>query len=152
MFTDDMELFSYLDIKQYIGNHHVHRVDQFTMTHSIEGRFPFLDHNVIEAAARIPTKYKIQNTTQKKVLRDVAAKYIAPSCLAMKKKGFGLPLQKWYSNELKEMAEDSLSDLRKRQFFNTKEFDKVTASGAVNQKWQLVMTELWLKKFIDEGF
>jgi asparagine synthase (glutamine-hydrolysing) len=143
---------SYLDIKNYIGNHHVHRVDQFTMAHSLEGRFPFLDHNLIEACARIPSRYKIQHGVQKKVLRNVAAKYIHPSCLAMKKKGFGLPLANWYSNELNVLAKHSLENLKKRKIFNDKALNLIIDRGSVTHKWQLVMTELWMREFIDKSF
>jgi asparagine synthase (glutamine-hydrolysing) len=59
-FTDPVEAFSYMDLMNYIGNHQVHRVDQFTMAHSIEGRFTFLDHNLIVASFTIPTDYKLK--------------------------------------------------------------------------------------------
>jgi asparagine synthase (glutamine-hydrolysing) len=151
-FSDDIELLSYLDIKHYIGNHHVHRIDQFTMAHGVEGRFPFLDHHLIEASARIPSKYKIQPGVQKKVLRNVASKYIHPSCLSMKKKGFGLPLARWYSDELNVLAQDALEGLKKRSIFNITAVDSIISHGSVTHKWQLVMTELWMRSFIDTSF
>ena len=151
IFSDDIELLSYLDIKSYIGNHHVHRVDQFTMHFSIEGRFPFLDHNLIEKVFTIPTKYKINNGVQKYVLRKVAQKYIAPECLVMKKKGFGLPLEYWFENELKELTKAAIISLKKRDIFKAESIDYIMRFGSITQKWHLVMFELWYKKFIEEG-
>jgi asparagine synthase (glutamine-hydrolysing) len=150
-FTDDIEHISYLDIKSYIGNHHVHRTDQFTMHHSIEGRFPFLDHNLIEKAMTIPSKYKLKKGIGKYVLREVAKKYIAPECLSMKKKGFGLPLEYWFNNQLKDLTLTAIESLKNRNIFNNNEITRVMERGTVPQKWQLVMFELWYKKFIEEA-
>ncbi len=152
IFTDDLELLSYLDIKSYIGNHHVHRTDQFTMYFSIEGRFPFLDHNLIEKAFTIPSKYKLNKGTQKYILRKVAQRYIAPECLSMKKKGFGLPLEFWFNNNLKQLSKDSIQSLKKRKIFENKEIDNIMNQKNITQKWHLVMFELWYKKFIEKGF
>lgn len=151
-FADDIELLNYLDIKSYIGNHHVHRIDQFTMHFSIEGRFPFLDHNLVEKAFTIPSKYKYKNGVQKYILRKVAQKYIAPECLSMNKKGFGLPLDMWFDNQLKELVNSSIASLKNRHILNNKAIDNIMKNGKITQKWHLVMFELWYKNFIEKGF
>jgi len=148
-FTDDIEALSYYDLKSYIGNHQTRTVDQFTMNFSIEGRFPFLDHELIELAFKIPSKYKIKNGIQKYILKKVAKKYIAKSCFAMDKKGFGLPLEYWYNHELKDFIYDYLNTLKNRNFFNNREIDTIVKSNNVRKIWHLVMTELWLQKFFD---
>lgn len=148
-FTDELEILSYLDLKSYVGNHHVHRTDQFTMHFSIEGRFPFLDHNLIEKAFTIPSKYKLNNDIPKYVLRKVAQKYIAPECLSMQKKGFGLPLEQWFNNQLKDLVHTSIEKLKKREILLSNGIDYVMKNGSIPQKWQLVMFELWYQKFIE---
>ena len=155
-FTDALEAISYMDLMNYIGNHHVHRVDQFTMAHSIEGRFPFLDHELVEAAFRIPSNLKICNGKQKYVLRRVAEKHIAPQCLAMKKKGFGLPLKQWMQGPLKPLVNRSLDNLQMRT-----EVDAGVVSAWYNEYkagrlppgriWHLVALELWFEHFMDPG-
>ncbi len=150
-FTDDLELLSYLDIKSYIGNHHVHRTDQFTMYFSIEGRFPFLDHNLIEKAFTIPSKYKLNNGVPKYILRKVAKKYIAPECLSMGKKGFGLPLEYWFDNQLKDLVSNAIVSLKTRKIFDNNEINNIMQGRSIGKKWQLVMFELWYKKFIEEA-
>lgn len=153
-FDDPVEAMSYMDLKNYVGNHHVHRVDQFTMMHSVEGRFPFLDHNLIEAAYRIPSKWKIKGNVQKYVLRQVAAKYIDPSCLSMKKKGFGLPLKLWMSGSLKILVEEKINALKSRSMIHS---DTVTncyeaylrGQFSATRLWHLVALELWFERFID---
>jgi len=148
-FTDDIEALSYYDLKSYIGNHQVRTVDQFTMNFSIEGRFPFLDHELIALAFKIPSKYKIKNGVQKYILKQVAKKHIAPSCFKMNKKGFGLPLEYWYNNELKEFISENISSLKNRNLFNNQEIDLVNTNKNVRKIWHLVMTEQWLQKFFD---
>ena len=121
--------------------------DSSTMYHSIEGRFPMLDHNFIETAYKIPSKYKIKNNQQKYILREVAKKHIAPSCLQMSKKGLGLPLESWISTDLKEFVHDNIQSLKKRNIFNNKEIDSILKKNNPMKIWQLVSTEIWLQKF-----
>ena len=145
VFTDDIEMISYCDIMSYIGNHHVYRVDQFTMNFSIEGRFPFLDHNLIQAAFKIPSKYKIKEGKQKYILKKVAEKYIAKSCLNMGKRGFSFPLKHWMesNHKLRELTKKSISVLKSKEFFK---LGSKNLSLNYQQIWHLVMVELWIEK------
>ncbi|ETO92871.1 asparagine synthase (glutamine-hydrolyzing) [Legionella oakridgensis] len=151
-FTDSIEAMCYMDLIHYIGNHHVYRVDQFTMAFSLEGRFPFLDHEVIEAAFRIPSKYKIKNGQQKYIVKKVAEKYIAPECLSMKKKGFSLPMSHWIKNDLSNYVTTQLTSLAKRELFHPKVIWNVWSmfnQGKIDSRyvWQLVAVEAWLQMF-----
>jgi len=147
-FTDNFEGISYFNLKSYISNHQTRAVDHSTMQFSIEGRFPFLDHNFIETAFKIPTKYKFKNNTQKYILKQLAKKYIAPSCFSMKKKGLGLPLEHWMKNEFKSLINDSIITLKNRNIFNNNQIDLILKSNNERKIWQLVSTELWIDKFI----
>ncbi|NRP37549.1 Asparagine synthetase [glutamine-hydrolyzing] 1 [Marinobacterium sp. xm-a-121] len=149
-FTDDMELMSYLDLKNYIGNHHVHRCDQFTMANSIEGRFPFLDHELIEFAFTVPSKFKLQGSQGKYILRDLARDFIHPNCLAMGKKGFRVPVEYWVSGQLAHLVEEQLAKLKQRDIFSAQAIDDISKNGTVYQKWHMVMTNMWFESFIDQ--
>ncbi len=153
-FQDPIDALVYMDLMNYVGNHHVHRVDQFLMMNSIEGRFPLLDHELIEAAATIPSHILMKNGVKKWVLRQIARGRISPKCLAMKKKGFSLPLAQWMQGPLKNMIESSLDALEQRPGINPqgiqalrKRYDqnKFNDSGL----WHLVNLELWFQRFID---
>ncbi len=153
-FGDDLEAVSYMDIMNYIGNHHVHRSDQFTMAHSIEGRFPLLDHELVEAAFQIPSHLKKRGRQQKYILRKVAQKHIAPECLAMKKKGFALPVEQWLRGPLKPILEKKLQSLEKRaeicDGIPAKWFRQYQAGAkSPHQIWHLAALELWFETFID---
>lgn len=149
-FVDNVEAFSFMDLMNYVGNHHVHRVDQFTMAESIEGRFPFLDHEVVELAFRIPACCKVAQGAQKVVLRELAAGLIAPSCLSMKKKGFGLPLAQYLQGPLAALTQDALGQLGARGVF-TREAIMAAREGRLSAErtWQMAAVELWFRRFID---
>ena len=153
-FEDTVEAISYMELMNYIGNHHLHRTDQFTMWHSIEGRVPYLDHELVEFAARVPSRFKVHKGTGKYVLRQVAEKHIAPECLSQPKKGFGLPLAEWMRGPLRMLVDDSLERLRRRPMIRAAMVDKMIARRASktitgSQIWHLVALELWFSKFID---
>ena len=155
-FEDAIEAMSYMDIMNYIGNHHVHRVDQFTMAHSIEARFPFLDHNLVEAAFKIPSRYKLRGRIHKYILRKLAAKYIAPECLSMKKKGFALPLKQWMQGPLSSLVKKKLSSLKQRDIFVHDYINECLnrfESGDYNvtHTWHLTMLEMWFERFIEQS-
>lgn len=147
-FTDDFEAISFYNLKSYIGNHQMRTTDHCLMHFSIEGRFPLLDHKFIESAYKIPTKYKIQKHSQKHILKQVAKKHIAPSCLTMNKKGLSLPLKQWISNDLNDFTLDNIQKLKSRNIFNNKQIDSILKSNNPHKIWQLVSTELWINKFI----
>ena len=153
-FQDSIDALVYMDLMNYVGNHHVHRVDQFLMMNSIEGRFPLLDHELIEAAATIPSNVLMKNRVKKWVLRQIAQDRISPKCLAMKKKGFGLPLSQWMRGPLKNMVDSSLDALEQRPGINSEGIRALRIRYVKNNLrdtglWHLVNLELWFQRFID---
>jgi len=155
-FSDALEAFSYMDLVNYVGNHHVHRSDQFTMQCSVEARFPLLDHELVEAAFRIPSRHKLRGGVQKAVLREVARKYIDPSSLQMTKKGFRMPLAQWLSGPLRPTADHALAALARRPEIEATAVRRCQAQYrqgrcSPQQLWHLVALELWWERFIDAG-
>lgn len=148
-FNNDMERLSYLGVMSYIGNHHVYRMDKFTMNFGLESRFPMLDHNLVEFCFSIPSSFKIVNNKRKYLLRKIAKKHVPSSVLNMKKKGFRFPMDLWVKNELKDLCNDSISRLSNRDFVNKKTIHKLISELSPTQVWHLTMLELWFEKFID---
>ena len=153
-FSDYIEAMSYMYIMNYISNHHVYRVDQFTMRFSVEGRFPLLDHELIEFVFKIPSHFKFHNGKQKFVLHELAKKYIDSSSLSMAKKGFDLPMDYWIRFQLWDYVVEKLQKLADRQVFNPQVITSII-KGFSNKRcddytlWSLVGTELWYEEFID---
>ncbi len=122
------------------------------LTNEVISRWNYvLDHNLIEKAFTIPSKYKLNNGVPKYILRKVAKKYIAPECLSMGKKGFGLPLEYWFDNQLKDLVSNAIVSLKTRKIFDNNEINNIMQGRSIGKKWQLVMFELWYKKFIEEA-
>jgi len=150
-FNDYGEQLSYLDLKWYVGRHQLYRLDQFSMHFSVEGRYPLLDHELLETAMRIPVGIKNKNGQTKYPLRQIAGRYIAPASLKMKKFGFASPMDHLLNHGLKEIALEQLAALKKRDFINPAAIDKLLADYSKNSHklWQLAQIEHWLRYFID---
>ncbi len=152
-FQDLTESIGYFDKVHYLANHHLYRLDQFGMHFSIEARFPFLDHNLVELSMKIPSRHKILNGTRKLLLRKMAEKHISQSSLNMPKSGFSLPMKVWVTKNLKDYCNQTAADLSEREFFNKPYIDEMANNGGRNFKklWYLIMLEQWFKTFIDGG-
>lgn len=152
---DVPEALYYYDLRNYVGGHHVYRDDLSAMGHSIEMRYPFLDHELIEWVATLPMNIRYSTQINKPLLRMVASKYITTDNLNMPKKGFSLPLDKWIREDdsIRSYAKEQLDSLKKRGLFNNATIDKwwqKRDEGIYFSKlWQLVTTEVWLSEYID---
>ena len=93
------------DTNRYLPMDILVKVDRMTMAHSIESRPPLLDHELMEFAASLPTNFKYRPGHQKYLLRKVAERVVPKHLMDRKKAGFAVPLQSWFSNELRPMFE-----------------------------------------------
>lgn len=91
-----MQKIPYFEMKLRISEHLLMRVDKMTMAHSIEARVPFLDHDLVEFAMRLPPSYKLSDGIGKKILKKVAEPYVDHDLLYRRKQGFGAPMDKWF--------------------------------------------------------
>lgn len=148
-FSDDFEALSFLNLSSYISNHQTRALDRTTMENSMEGRLPFLDHNFIETAFSIPTKYKYKNGIQKFILKQIGNEFLPKEVLEMPKKGLSIPLKQWIKNELSDFTNDTLNQLKRRHFFSNETINSIVNSNNETKIWQLVSTEIWLQNFID---
>jgi len=99
---DGSELFQkipYIEMKNRLPEHLLMRVDKMTMAHSIEARVPFLDHDVVEFAMRLPLSYKINDNIGKFIIKKIAESYLPKHLIYRKKQGFGAPMEAWFKND-----------------------------------------------------
>jgi len=87
-----------VDYKTYLENDILVKMDRATMSASLEGREPFLDHRILEFAARLPESYKYEKEISKKILKDINKNYIPTNLMNSSKMGFGGPLTKWLNS------------------------------------------------------
>ena len=143
-----------LDLLTYLPNNILTKVDRAAMNVSLETRIPFLDHNVVEFALRIPLKYKIRGRQSKWALRKILYKYVPKELLERPKMGFGVPIDSWLRGPLRDWVENLLDETRLRQefIFNPVPIHKKWnehLSGRRNwqyQLWDVLMFQAWWEK------
>jgi len=146
----------YTDIKTYLLEL-LMKQDQMSMAASIESRVPFLDHKLVEFTTSLPLEMKIKGFDTKRILRMAMKNKIPAAILSRSKKGFPVPIEKWFRHDYKKVVEDVLYDdrTRKRGIFDYKKIEgliKRHQSGHKNysdQIWTLINFELWQRIFLD---
>jgi len=146
-----------VDVNMYLPDDLLVKVDIATMAHSLEARSPFLDHHVMEFCATLPSSMKLKGTNKKYILKQAMKGLLPPEILHRPKMGFGIPLDRWFRHDLREMAFDLLLSPRaiQRGYFHKSVIEKLLhehVSGAKNwhyRLWNLLMLELWHRTYID---
>ncbi len=145
-----------IDYQTYLLDDILQKVDRATMSVSLEGREPFLDHRVIEWAAKLPDDYKYHQGEKKYILKEIVHQYVPKSMMDRPKMGFAIPIANWMQHELKELVETYLSEQvissqglfhweyiakLKNDFFNgKKEYDV--------KLWYLLMFQMWYERWM----
>jgi asparagine synthase (glutamine-hydrolysing) len=104
-----------IDVKTFLKDDILVKVDRASMANSLEVRSPLLDYRLVELAFQIPFDYKIHYLNPKYILKDLLRHYIPPKLFENKKIGFNIPLSKWLKNELREYVEEFLSEEKVKQ-------------------------------------
>ncbi len=129
--------------------------DRVSMAHGLESRVPFLNHKIVEFAAKIPADIKFKNGTLKRTLIKSMKKELPDEILNRKNKmGFPVPLNEWLNNGLRSFAYDIFDTQKSRQraYFNSEEIlSGLSSEPKFGRKiWGLLSLELWHKQFIDQ--
>ena len=149
----DVEIVMVLDTMFYLSDDILVKVDRAAMSQSLEVRVPFLDHNVVEYAWRLPLHFKLHEDSSKWVLREVLKRYVPMSLIDRPKMGFAAPIGHWLRYDLKDWAETLIDEYRlsNEGFFNVtlvRQLWREHLSGKFNhqyQLWTILMFQLWLE-------
>jgi asparagine synthase (glutamine-hydrolysing) len=146
-----------LDLKTYLVDDILVKVDRMSMATALEVRVPFLDYRVVELAASIPSRLKLKGWTSKHVLKQAMGSLLPPSILHKKKEGFSIPMKNWLKDELRPLLLDALSPdrVRRRGYFNAVYIERLISehlAGTQNHShklWPLVLFEIWHSIYLD---
>jgi asparagine synthase (glutamine-hydrolysing) len=114
--SSELDRLLYLDLKGYLGEGVLSKVDRASMACSLEVRVPLLDRRLVDLAASFPTDLKLRRFTTKYVLKRAARDLLPREILNRRKKGFGLPLGRWFRGELEAILRDACSPEALRRF------------------------------------
>ncbi len=153
-----LEKILFTDVMLYLPYDLLAKVDIASMANSLEARSPFLDHKVMEFAASLPPELKLRGLQTKYILKEAFRSRLPEEIINRKKMGFGVPLNRWFRQELRTAAYEILLSKRtmERGYFNRgavkQLLDEHVSFQADNSYriWALLFLELWHRMFIDK--
>jgi asparagine synthase (glutamine-hydrolysing) len=152
-----LERMQYVDIKTWLPDDLLIKADRMTMANSVELRVPFLDHKVLEFAARLPRNQKVRGWGMKYLLKKSLAKRVPKEILDRRKVGFPNPSVSWLRHDLKDLVSDILLDSKSisRGYFRKQAIEELIERNSDSNPYtaeifSLVVLELWHRTFIDQ--
>jgi asparagine synthase (glutamine-hydrolysing) len=104
--ADHLSRLQYLDIKTYLVDDILVKVDRASMANSLEVRCPILDHKFMEVVARMPSSLKLRGRAGKYILKRALDTVLPRDVLTRRKQGFAVPLAQWFRKELRAFTAD----------------------------------------------
>jgi asparagine synthase (glutamine-hydrolysing) len=155
--SDPLDRALYVDVKTYLVDDIMTKVDKMSMAVSLESREPLLDHKLLEFAATVPTGLKLKDGRSKYLLRRLLERRIPKSIVDRPKHGFEAPIGEWLRGPLAPMVDGLLSDgrLRDRGVLDDLAVARLWREHRDGRRdhrhrlWSLVMLELWFRQFAD---
>jgi asparagine synthase (glutamine-hydrolysing) len=153
--SDDLAPYLWLDQKYYLADDILTKSDRMSMAHSVEVRPPFLDHRIVEFAAKLPAFLKVRGARQKVILKELMKDKLPPAILERTKIGFDIPAHEWLRGPLLPLLTDALQ-------FGASEYSEVFHPEVVDNLlrihlqrranlgyhlWGLLILFLWMKKW-----
>ena len=156
--TDSTELLDQLlaaDMKTYL-HELLMKQDQMSMAASIESRVPFLDHKLVEFAARLPVKMKLRGLTTKHILREAMRDRLPKEILTRRKMGFPVPVGAWLRGQFRHVVDEYVLSPRAidRGIFKPAFVRELVArhhagENQTERLWALINFEIWQRRFFD---
>lgn len=154
LFRDDIDALIFQYSRYYLENI-LTKIDRASMANSLEVRTPFLDVEFAEFANNLPSHYKLRGFKRKYLLKAALKKKLPKRIINRKKKGFGIPLSKWFKKELRPLLQDVFSESRLKRnglfrvdavhtLLNDHFSDK---RDNRKQLWTLLMFEMWKEHY-----
>ena len=155
--NEPLDQLLYIDGKTYLPGDILTKVDRMSMATSLEVRVPLLDHKLIDFVTRVPASLKLAGTETKHLLKRVARDLIPAEILDRPKQGFGIPLEQWINEQLRDQIRETLRESRTRQrgYVNPDYVDLILDEHHKGRRdhsfplWALMILELWHRRYVD---
>ncbi len=147
-----------LDMNLVLPNDMLTKVDMMSMANGLEVRIPFLDYELVNFIFSLPSDFKIGNGIRKRVVKEAFRDFLPKKLYRRPKKGFEVPLLKWFRNEMKSLiVDDLLSEkfITDQAVFDYREIDKLKRKLFSSNPqdihariWGLIVFQWWFRKYM----
>ena len=150
---DPLSLIQYIDMKTYLPGDILTKVDRASMAHSLEVRVPILDHEFVEWVSGLKPSSKLRNGEGKYIFKKSLESHLPDDILYRTKMGFGVPLEKWFRNELRDKVRSELldGDLIETGYFKRKSLKRMVEDHQSGRRehsasiWALLMFNSFIR-------
>lgn len=157
--ADPLNRLLYVDMKTFLPCLNLSYTDKTSMAANLEVRVPFLNVEMVELAARMPTNLKLRGLKRKYILKRAAEALLPHDVVWRRKAGFGAPIRAWLRGPLRPLVTELLSEeqVNRRGLFRSAEVSRIVAANLSGredyslQVFQLLTLELWQRTFIDKS-
>ncbi len=154
---DPIQAMLAMEYKSYMVDIILAKVDRATMSTSLEGREPLLDHRIVEFAAQLPSSFKYKDGIKKVLLKEIVHKYIPPELMVKRKMGFGAPIHTWLAQpkgmefarpyfDLKKIEAQGILNPEAVEAVITPYFEGKTTD--FNKLWLLLVFQMWYERWM----
>ncbi|MEX0653273.1 MAG: asparagine synthase (glutamine-hydrolyzing) [Phycisphaeraceae bacterium] len=149
--ADELDRALYVDVKSYLVDNCLVKMDRMSMATSLEARVPLLDKELVELAFAMPAALKIADGQTKALLKRVAARHVPRACIYRPKEGFSIPIKHWLKTDFRPLMEELLSPgrLREQGLFNVATVRRMKAEHLADRAnhshvlWSLMVFQDW---------
>jgi asparagine synthase (glutamine-hydrolysing) len=156
LYNNSIDKLMAIDYKTYLPDDILVKVDRATMSVSLEGREPLLDHRVIEFVSQLPSAYKVKDGNKKCILKSIVHDYIPKKLMDRPKMGFSIPLNEWLGDELRKYVLEYLNSEKvvKTEVLNPSEVERLkkqylkNSNFSTNKIWLLLVFMMWYERWM----
>lgn len=152
-YDDPISVATAMDYVNYMPDDILVKVDRATMSVSLEGRDPLLDHRIIEYAAQLPISYKFDLGNKKRIYKDILYQYVPREMMERPKSGFMMPVDSWLRGELRYLLDDNFGDTLNPDYFNVEQVKRIKELYLQDKLdhenkiiWRILAFQLWYGK------
>ncbi|NNM20020.1 MAG: asparagine synthase (glutamine-hydrolyzing) [Gammaproteobacteria bacterium] len=147
----------YVDVKSYLSDNCLVKLDRMSMANSLESRVPMLDKELVELAFEVPDELKLKGSRTKILLKQIAAEQIPAECVYRQKEGFSIPIKHWLGTQFRPILDDLLDEGR----LKAEGIFKVNTVGRLKQEhfagranhshvlWSMMVFQAWRRLWLD---